>query len=180
VIETSVHGKIASRNLFVTGPPRCGKSTFIEKVVRNMGRPATGFFTREIREAGARVGFSLTTLDGKTGILAHKWIKSRFKVGRYGVNLGDLERIAVPSMIPSGIDQVVVIDEVGKMECFSPLFKETLVRVLDSENTVIGSITVKGDRFIQRIRERPDLKLIYLNERNRDCMVDSFLKEYLI
>ena len=82
----------------------------------------TGFFTQEIRERGKRVGFSITTLDGKKGVLAHQAIKSRFRVGKYGVNLDYIDEIAVPSMIPSKADEIVVIDEIGKMECFSPLF----------------------------------------------------------
>ncbi|MBW2581660.1 MAG: AAA family ATPase, partial [Deltaproteobacteria bacterium] len=99
------------------------------------------------RERGRRVGFSITTLAGKTGVLAHQDIKSRFRVGKYGVNLEDLDQIAVPSMLPSTLDQIVVVDEIGKMECFSRLFKETLIKVLSSANLVIGSVAIKGDRF---------------------------------
>ncbi len=50
-----------AKNILITGPPRSGKSTLIEKLVRRIGRPATGFFTREIREGGKRVGFSIDT-----------------------------------------------------------------------------------------------------------------------
>ena len=48
-----------SRNILVTGPPRMGKSTLIERIVSKIRRPVTGFFTREIREGGKRVGFSI-------------------------------------------------------------------------------------------------------------------------
>lgn len=165
-------------NLFVTGPPRCGKSTFIEKLVRRIERPMAGFFTREIIEKGKRVGFSITTLEGKRGILAHEAFKSRLRVGRYGVNLKDLEQIAVPSMMPTEAGQIVVVDEVGKMECFSDLFKSTLIRVLDSKQTVIGSIALKGDRFIQNIKKREDLILFRLNKENRDRLVEALIDEY--
>ena len=60
----------AKTNILITGPPRCGKSTLIEKVVSRIERPVTGFFTREIKGKGRRVGFSINTLDGKEGILA--------------------------------------------------------------------------------------------------------------
>jgi nucleoside-triphosphatase len=156
------------KNIFVTGPPRCGKSTLIEKLVRKIETPATGFFTREVREKGRRTGFSITTLDGKEGLLAHEKVKSRFKVGKYGVNLEDIDQIAVPSMIPTHRDEIVVVDEVGKMECCSPLFKKTLIEVLDSYHPVIGSIAQKGGKFIQRIKARDDVLLIHLNEKNRD------------
>jgi nucleoside-triphosphatase THEP1 len=164
-------------NILVTGPPRSGKSTLIEKVVNKIKRPATGFFTRELRNKGKRVGFRIETLDGKTGILAHQNIKSRYTVGRYGVNLRDLDQVAVPSMLPSADDEIVVIDEIGKMECFSRLFKETLLRVLSLDNQVIGSIALKGDRFIQTIKTRDDVALVSISENTRDLALELFLQK---
>ena len=159
---------MTAKNIFLTGPPRCGKSTLIEKLIPRIGRPATGFFTREIRERGRRTGFSITTLDGKRGVLAHENIKGRFRVGKYGLNLEDIDRVAVPSMLPAIPGEIVVIDEVGKMECFSSLFRETLIKVLDSQHHVIGSIAQKGDQFIQEIRTRDDVLLVNVSEKNRD------------
>lgn len=160
-----------SMNILVTGPPRCGKSTLIEKVVGRIQRPMTGFFTREMREKGKRVGFSIMTLDGKKGVLAHQGIKSRFRAGKYGVNLDPIDHVAVPSMIPARAEEIVVIDEIGKMECFSPLFREMLVKVLDSKNSVLGSIAMKGDQFIQKVKEREDVLLVRVTEKNRDKLV---------
>jgi nucleoside-triphosphatase THEP1 len=160
-----------SRNILVTGPPRCGKSTLIERVVGRIQKPMTGFFTREMRGGGKRVGFSITTLDGKKGVLAHQDTKSRFRVGKYGVNLDDIDHIAVPSMLPAKAVEIVVIDEIGKMECFSPLFRQTLMKVLDSENPVLGSIAMKGGRFIQKLKEREDVLLLHVTEKNRDELV---------
>jgi nucleoside-triphosphatase THEP1 len=159
-------------NILVTGPPRCGKSTLIEKVIGRIQKPMTGFFTREMRQGGKRVGFSITTLDGKEGVLAHQDTKSRFRVGKYGVNLEHIDKIAVPSMVPANTEEIVVIDEIGKMECLSSLFRQTLVKVLGSDNSVLGSIALRGDQFIQDIRERADVSLIHITEKNRDELVD--------
>lgn len=148
------------KNLFITGPPGCGKSTLMEKVAGKIRRPVTGFFTREIRERGKRVGFSINRLDGKIGVLAHENVKGRFRVGKYGVNIDDIDKIAVPSMIPSKPDQLVVIDEVGKMECFSLLFRETLIQILGSAHPVLASIALKGNEFMQGIKKKNDILLI--------------------
>jgi|GEM_PF-3076637 len=99
-LVTSVGGGVW-KNVLYTGPPGCGKSTIIEKIVVRLDRPGTGFFTREMRESGRRVGFSMNILDGGHGVLAHTDIRSPIKVGRYGVNLLDIDRIAVPSMVPA-------------------------------------------------------------------------------
>ncbi|MBI4962285.1 MAG: AAA family ATPase [Desulfomonile tiedjei] len=166
---------MGANNLLVTGPPRCGKSTLIEAVVSKIRRPLTGFFTREILEKGRRTGFKIVTLDGREGILAHDKIKGRLRVGRYGLNLHDLDAVAVPSMIPSTPDEIVVIDEIGKMECYSPLFRRTLIETLDSSNMVIGSIAMKGSAFIEEIKRRGDVRLFVVSEGTRDSLVSSLV-----
>ena len=164
------------KNILVTGPPGSGKSTLIEKVLKEIRAPVTGFFTRELREKGRRVGFSITTLDGKGGVLGHEKIKKSPRVGKYGVDLQDLERIAVPSIVPSQSDQVVIIDEIGKMECLSSLFRETITKALDCPNPVIATVALHGGPFIDKIKSREDVLLIVLSEGNRDSLV-TFLAQ---
>jgi nucleoside-triphosphatase len=163
-----------SRNILFTGPPGCGKTTLLDKIVQTIKRPANGFITSEIRKKGRRVGFFIKTLDGKKCLLAHRDIKSRYRVGKYGVSLENIDRIAVPSMIPKLPDAIVVVDEIGKMECFSSMFRKTLIKVLDSDHTVIGSISLKGSPFISQIKTRKDILLIHLTEQNRNTLVDIY------
>lgn len=163
------------KNFLVTGPPRCGKSTLIESVASRIEGPLIGFFTREIRESGRRTGFKIITLDGKEGILAHERIKGRVRVGKYGLNLNDLDAIAIPAMIPTKRDEIVVIDEIGKMECYSTLFRSTLVETLNSSNRVIGSIAMKGTFFIDEIKNRRDVKLFLVSEGTRNSLVASLI-----
>ena len=164
-----------SKNILVTGPPRCGKSTLIEKLVQRLKGPMTGFFTREIREHDRRVGFSITTMDGKEGVLAHIRMKGRIRVGRYGVNLADIDQVAVPAMTPTSADEWVVVDEIGKMECYSSLFRETLIRALDSDNRLIGSVALKGTPFIEGIKRRGDVELVRVTAQNRDRLAETLL-----
>jgi nucleoside-triphosphatase len=166
---------VLKKNILLTGPPRSGKSTLIEAVIGRIKEPVTGFFTREMREGGERVGFSINTVEGREGILAHKGMKSRYRVGRYGVNLKDIEDIAVPAMIPSMHEEVVVIDEIGKMECFSRLFRETLSQVLDSPNRVLGSIALRGDTFIEAIKLREDVMVVQVTVRERGILMSQLL-----
>ena len=65
-----------------------------------------------------------------------------------------------------------MIDEIGKMECLSRLFKETLLQALDSEHMTIASIALKGGLFIRHIKERKDVTLFLLTQKNRDQLVD--------
>ena len=163
------------KNILLTCPPRSGKSTLIEAIIERIEEPVTGFFTREIREKGRRVGFSINTLDGKEGILAHEDIKSRWRVGKYGVNLEDIDSIGVPAMLPKRKREIVVIDEIGKMECLSPQFKETLIEVLESPNRVLGSIALRGDTFIEAIKLREDITVVDVTSRAHSIVVDQLL-----
>jgi nucleoside-triphosphatase len=109
-------------------------------------------------------------------VLAHERTRSKVRVGKYGVNLEDLDAITVPSMIPSSPGQIIVIDEIGKMECLSLLFRETLLQALDSPNRVIGSIALKGEPFIQSIKRRSDVQLFHVSEENRDHLAASLIE----
>ena len=125
------------------------------------------------------MGFSINTLDGKCGILAKKGMKSRFKIGSYGVCIDDIEHIAVPSMLPKRYNEYVVIDEIGKMECYSELFRKTLISVLDSEHHVIGAISIRGNRFIEEIKKRNDVEVILVTRKNRDKLAGISLNGFL-
>jgi len=115
------------------------------------------------------------TLDGKTGLLAHQDIKGRPRVGKYGVDIKQIDKLAVPSIRPASPGTIVVIDEIGKMECFSPLFCEALIRVLDSQNPVIASIAAHGPQLIEDIKRRNDVLLIQVTEKNRNELVEEIL-----
>jgi len=163
------------KNILLTGRPGCGKTTLLEKIVQRLNRPLTGFLTRELRDQGRRIGFSVATLDGRQGVMAHLDIRSRCRVGRYGIDVQKIDEIAVPSMSPENEHVVVVVDEIGRMECCSTLFRKTLLQVLDSPVAIVGSIALKGDDFINAIKHRRDTLLIAVTEKNRDVLPDEIL-----
>jgi len=170
----------SAKNLFLSGPPGIGKTTVIQKTIEKLAAGATGFYTREIREGAVRIGFAIVTLDGKEGILAHVRAKGRFRVGRYTVNIEDIERLALPAMTPVSPEKLIVIDEVGKMECFSDAFRKALLKVLDSPNTVLGTIAATGTNFIETIKRRPDVTVLEINSQNRNDLpekLNSILRE---
>jgi len=163
------------KNIFLTGAPSSGKTTVIKKVIARLPYPATGFYTEEERVAGKRVGFVMKTVDGKSGYLAHQDIRSDFDIRRYGVSIENIETIAVPSITPRN-RHIILLDEIGKMECFSGVFKQAALTALDSPNTVVGTITLGGDDFITRIKSRGDIELHEVTQENRDSLPDVILE----
>jgi nucleoside-triphosphatase len=163
------------RNIFLTGAPSSGKTTVIKKIIERLKFSSHGFYTEEERIEGKRVGFLMTTLDGKKGYLAHQDIKSDFHIRRYGVSVENIESIAVPSINPVK-NNIIIFDEIGKMECFSHAFKEAAVKALDASNIVIGTITFGGDDFILDIKKRRDLELHEVTDDNRNLLPDLIVK----
>lgn len=127
-------------NIFITGPPRSGKSTLIEEIIEETGLNAEGLRTPEIREKGKRKGFKLLDVkDGTEGVLAHIDLDKGPKVSRYTVNLDELEEITKKSLKDISSDcEIVVIDEIGTMELFSDRFEEAVEELLKDERPVLA------------------------------------------
>jgi len=165
------------KNLFLSGPPSVGKTTVIKKVIAGIGLKATGFYTEELRKGDRRTGFLMKTLNGKEGLLGHEDIKSLFHIRRFGVRIENIEAIAVPAITPRSADEVIIIDEIGKMEFFSQAFCEAALQALNSVNAVVGTIAVGGMDFIRAIKERADMKILEVTPLNRDTLPKQLLNE---
>jgi nucleoside-triphosphatase len=160
--------------LLLTGPPGVGKTTVIQKVLFGMEIPAGGFYTQEMREKGLRqgrrIGFSLRTLDGKRGVLAHIEYQGSHRVGRYGVDIALFETLALHALERAlQTKKIIVIDEIGRMELFSRRFQDMVLRILDqAERHLLGVIHQGRDTFVASIKRRRDLKIMAVNRTNRD------------
>jgi nucleoside-triphosphatase len=166
------------KNLLITGLPGTGKTTLIKKLSEELKHlhPA-GFYTEEIREEGVRKGFELISLDGKKGLLSHKDIKSPYRVGRYKVDIESFENFLNSVPFFNSLNRLVIVDEIGKMECLSDRFKNLLKKILDSEKLVIATIPLKSGGFIEKIKKRPDVILFELKESNRNDLPPEILRE---
>ena len=159
-----------SKNVLLTGRPGCGKTTVVCRVIQRMGDlRLAGFYTQEIRRHGSRLGFEAIGLGGGSAVLAHVDFRTKRRVGRYSVDLAGFESL-VAAELGESTDEVdlYVIDEIGKMECYSRLFVEAAARVLGGPVPVLAVIAAKGGGFISRVKARPDVELLTVSADNRD------------
>jgi len=156
-------------NILLTGKPGVGKTTAIKKIVDQLGpKNMAGFWSREIREKGQRVGFAIETLSGKVGNLAHVKLKHGPQVSKYRVNIDDIDTIIVPELeMARKSNRVIIIDEIAKMELFSQRFENEVRRCLDTRR-VIGTIQDRRLPFLDEVRTRTDVMILELTLTNRD------------
>jgi len=163
--------------IFITGSPGIGKTTLIKKIAASFQDKAAGFYTEEMRNpvSQKREGFLIQSLQGETGFLASTTKKSPFRVGRYCVFLEDLERIGIAS-IQTGLskNKIILIDEIGPMELFSEKFRQVLGKGLKAPNSLIATIAEKS---LLQYRETQHVRIIRIDQENRDCLVFEILKE---
>ncbi len=145
----------------LTGRPGTGKTRLIKEAIAGMGSKAGGFYTEEIRSSGVRRGFKLVTLDGQSAILAHVKIHSPHRVSKYGVDIDSLDRVGVSALRKAAQEcDLVVVDEIGKMELFSANFKEAVLQIIDSGKRVLGTIMLNTHPWADAIKRRPQVDLV--------------------
>ncbi|TET39392.1 MAG: NTPase [Dehalococcoidia bacterium] len=161
----------------LTGGPGVGKTTIIKQAIGNLQGKAGGFYTEEIRAGGARQGFRIVTLDGQSATLAHIDIKSPYRVSKYGVDMEGLDRVGVSALREATRQcDLVVIDEIGKMELFSPYFKEAVLEAINSEKRVLGTIMLTSHPWADLIKRHPNVVTITVTRMNQQQVLEQVLE----
>ena len=164
------------RTVLLTGRPGVGKTTIIRDIAEQLGNAAGGFYTAEIRESGRRRGFRIVTLDGKQGILSHVDIKGPPRVGKYGVNLKDLEEIGVAALLRAENEGAcIVVDEIGKMELSSQPFRNAIVTAVEGDSLVVGTVMKSRNRWADDLKGLPQVTVVEVTKANRDQMAQRVL-----
>lgn len=92
------------------------------------------------------------------------------QIGKYRVNLSDLERIGIKAVTEATQKyDVVVIDEIGPMELFSAKFKQTVQAALESSKMVLAVVHAKSKApLISEAKGSLDAELFMVTADNRE------------
>ena len=179
-----VHPKIG-----ITGLPRSGKSAVMEKVLdmltderqreltmRGIVREHPllgGVRTEPLLENGERLGYKVINIvTEEEGVIAHKSIDSRLRVLGYGLNMEELERVAIPA-IQYAVDhcEVLVIDEIGKFSVESEAFVSAVRSALEVDMPTLLTLHKKSRHpLLQDIRRRDDGRILEVTPVNRSLL----------
>jgi nucleoside-triphosphatase len=164
------------RVLLLTGKPGTGKTALIKEALAGTTLSGNGFYTEEIRTGGTRQGFKIVTLEGQEATLAHVGISSSYRVSKYGVDVGSLDRIGVAAL-RQGLEKsdVIVMDEIGKMELVSPRFREAVTQAISSGKKVLGTIMIGPHPFADEIKRHPEVETLVVTRDNRSDIMGKVL-----
>ena len=176
---------LRKRVLLLTGSPGVGKTTLLVKVIdvlKAKGYSVGGMISREVRSCGTRVGFEILDLtSGKRGWLAHVDQKTGPQVGKYRVNLKDLDSVGVEAILKATRESdVIAIDEIGPMELFSENFRRAVREAVESGKLVVGVVHSKArDRLVDAVKTRQDAEVFTVTLKNREKLHQQVIDEAL-
>jgi nucleoside-triphosphatase len=161
------------QRIFLTGEPGCGKTTVVNNtadLLVSAGLRIGGMLTNEVREKGTRVGFHVEDVaTHERGVLAELGRNEGPRVGKYHVNINDLERIGAGA-IRTAIEMadVVIVDELGPMELHSRFFIEWVRSALSSPKHVLGTIHRRATNpLVLEVKTNPRFTIIEVTAENR-------------
>ncbi len=174
----------------ITGMPSVGKTRTLIKIIESLekhGYTVEGMITEPVIEKKKRVGFYVADWQTKEHeVFAHIDFETKEKVGNYGVDTNALERIGVPAVekaiTDDGID-IIIIDEVGKMEMLSERFCEVVIEALDSDKPIMVTLHKKSRTpLLQDVRRRDDIRILEVTPVNRNLLpykIEKIMEEKL-
>lgn len=193
------------RHVLITGVPGIGKTTLVKGLVGNLrksGITPVGFYTEELRSVGrdgrvgARIGFDVVDLEGRRCPLARIRDDMRAtaeqrknSVGRYYVDVKLFENAVIPVLNVKKLEpdcnsskfQVVIVDEIGKMELLSATFSDQIRALFERDDVmVVATIPVqkhKSLKLISELRDRDDVHIIEVTIQNRDACLHKLTEE---
>ncbi|GMI43718.1 hypothetical protein TrCOL_g11680 [Triparma columacea] len=188
-----------------TGQPNSGKTTSVLTTISHLlpllppSTYLTGFTTSEVLSSSStRIGFDVVTIpQNDRGILSRKSGPSHHpKTGAYSVDVEAFEKLALPTItLPvdgyvvkrdgskvKKEDVVYVIDEVGRMELHSEVFRNRVNDLLSLGVRLIGAITapIYGHRvpFCDDLVERgaKSIRVFRIKKSDRDEVTEEVIQ----
>ncbi len=162
------------QNFFITGMPKSGKTTLLSRIAEELkshGLRVGGFISPEEKTHGTRTGFYVRDIEsGEIGLLADVNADGP-KVSKYHVDIKSFENVVLPALRKFDRYDVVVIDEIGRMELKSGKFSELLDRLLESPTPLIASL---HNDFVERYGQSGEV--IFLEEGNREGVYNELVQ----
>ncbi len=164
----------------IRGRPGSGKSTainIIKQQLEKKGIIVGGIKTPEFREGRIRRGFFVENiLTGERVLFASTNFKEGPRVSKYSVKVKEFEKVAIPALSRAMEKcDVVIVDEIGKMELFSKPFTDIIRQIWLSDIVAIGTAPVSRIPFVEEICNRS--KVYWIDKGKAGYVAASIMEE---
>jgi len=174
----------------ITGMPNVGKTSTLKKIIKSLedhGYVVQGMITEPFIKKKKHLGFyAMNWLSKEKEVFAHIDFDQRETVGKYGIDIEALDKICVPAIedaITNEDVNIIIIDEIGKMEMLSEKFCEMVIEALDSDKPIIVTLHKKSRTpLLQDVRRRDDIRILEVTPVNRNLLpykIEKIMEEKL-
>ncbi|MDK2384337.1 MAG: nucleoside-triphosphatase [Candidatus Korarchaeota archaeon] len=167
----------------IRGKPGSGKSTaimIVKERLENLGVRVGGIRTPEVRSGGRRIGFEVENLlTGERSLFASVSYRDGPKISKYGVRIDLFEKVAIPALENSMREcDLVLVDEIGKMELFSDRFVEVVRKLWGSDRAALGTAPISKIKFVEEMCSLSEVLWIErgMAERVAEKLVERILR----
>ncbi|MEM0141413.1 MAG: NTPase [Thermoplasmatales archaeon] len=160
----------------LAGLPGVGKTQTLVKtidILEREGNTVGGILTEKVMENKEQVGLMVLDWHSKNSIVfAHKSINSRIRIGKFGVDLKAFDQVAIPALEWARENaDVIIIDEVGKIEQESKPYTELVKDILELDKMMILTLHKKGrNPLLQEVKKRDDVRNLEVTQINRTLL----------
>lgn len=175
------------KHIFLTGNVQVGKTTLIRNVLNELPMCRLGgFCTISVMDTSDAFG-SVYIVKADAVFAADGNNVSFTKENRVGIrsNEGPLgfpevfEQYGVNTLSDAGTCDLILMDEVGKMERNALTFTNLILEVLEGDVPVFGVLRKEGTTPIQEaIRNHPNVRLIEVTAKNRDQLLPELVRYF--
>lgn len=165
-------------NFFLTGDLHVGKTTLVNRIVKNLPLTSvSGFQTSRYYKGDKLEGFYIEKFKEDTNEMEKQfigkcinqncWVSIPSTFDHYGVNI-------INNALKDSTE-LIIMDELGFFENEAVHFHQKVFMALDSDVPVLGVLKQKETPFLDTIRERNDIYIFRITEDNREEMFHDIM-----
>lgn len=157
-------------NIFLTGEIKVGKSTVIQRVLKELNLVPGGFRTiagNFASDASSDI-FIVKTDEANPVCSETNKVAHRLGKGIYQAFPDVFDQIGVRILNDAQNYPLIVMDELGFMESQAFLFQEAIMKTLTKDIPTLGVIKLSKTPFLEQIRNFPGVQVIPVDENNRN------------
>lgn len=168
----------------IVGARGIGKSTLIQKVLKELNCPFSGYETRKEDSLADEIHGSPVYIyeAGQPHIQSRENLLGYCKNRHPEAYKAAFDRYA-PRLREIKTGGVILMDEIGFMESSSQAFCDGILEHLDGDTPVIAAVKHNDTPFLEKVRSHPNCRCFFITEENRDDLyrqVLSFMQQQLI